>query len=79
MSLESFEKLASVHDLTGEERSILMYRFGVGDGIVRTISEVTEIMNREHNYAEDDEYRMEDIRYIETRAILSITGPQKGA
>lgn len=79
MSVEEFDRMASVHNLTDEEKNVLMYRFGIGDGIVRTISEVTEMMNREHNYSRYDEYRMQDIRRIEVVAILSIIGPQEGA
>lgn len=74
---QQFLRMAEILGLTGEEQAVIMYRFGIGDGIVRTIPEVTKIMNREHNYAEDDEYRNEDIRTIESVAIRAINGLER--
>lgn len=79
MTLQQFERLANIHDLSGEERAILMYRFGIGDGILRTLSEVADIMNRDHNYDSEDEYTVKDIMFTESVALQAIYGPNRGA
>lgn len=75
MSLESFERLADAFDLSNEERAVLIYRFGIGDGIVRTLVNVADILADRYGWAYDEN----DVLKIERETLRFIHGPTKGA